>query len=166
MQPGDYCVVATTGIMARLIRLVTRSSVNHAFILVGPGRIIEADPGGAVETNLANYNGLYQVWSDMDLSPLVRAKIVDAAHSHIGAPYSWLDDLCIGLTHLFGVHVPTSVRRRLANPKRLECSQLIDQCYLDAGIHLFSGDRSRIPGDVAPGDLLALILTHTQPTEV
>jgi len=163
--PGDFCVVATPGIMARLIRIVTRSTVNHAFILVAPGRIIEADPSGAKETDLARYDGMYQVWSDMDLSPTVRAAIVDAAHKYtcikkvdgicVGAPYSWVDDLCIGLADLFGWHVPAWVRTRLGRPDRLMCSQLVDQCYLDAGVHLFSDGR--IPGDVAPASLLTLI---------
>ena len=152
---GDFCVVATPGIMARLIRLVTRSTVNHAFILVAPGRIIEADPHGAVEANLANYDGMPQTWSDMDLSPLVRAAIIDHALDHVGDPYSWVDDLCIGLADLFGWHVPTWVRTRLGRPDRLMCSQLVDQCYLDAGVHLFSDGR--IPGDVSPASLLTLI---------
>jgi hypothetical protein len=165
--PGDFCCVATNGWQAKVIRLVTRSTVNHAFILVAPGRIIEADPGGAVETNLANYDGLYQEWSDMDLSPTVRAKIVDAAHGFtcikkvdgicVGAPYSWVDDACIGLTRIFGVHVPLWVRNRLGDPKRLECAQLVDMAFADAGVQLFTDHR--LPGDVFPGSLT--VFTHT-----
>jgi hypothetical protein len=153
--PGDFCVVATPGIMARLIRLVTRSTVNHAFILVEVGRIIEADPGGARVVLLANYDGLPQTWSDMDLSPTVRAAIVDHALDHVDDPYSWVDDACIALTRIFGVHVPPWVRTRLDDPKRLECAQLVDVAYLEAGVHLFSDGR--LPGDVAPSDLLDLI---------
>ena len=163
--PGDFCVVATPGIMARLIRLVTRSTVNHAFILVAPGRIIEADPSGAKETDLANYDGMPQAWSDQDLSPTVRAAIVEAAHGFtcvkkvdgvcVGAPYSWVDDACIGLTHIFGIHVPPWVRTRLADPSRLECAQLVDVSDLEAGVHLW--DDGRLPGDVAPSDLLLLV---------
>ena len=159
--PGDFCVVATPGIMARLIRLVTRSTVNHAFILVAPGRIIEADPGGAREVPLSNYDGMFQVWSDQDLSPTVRAAIVEAARSHAavdghpGAGYSWVDDACIGLTHIFGIHVPPWVRTRLADPSRLECAQLVDVSDLEAGVHLW--DDGRLPGDVAPSDLLLLV---------
>lgn len=155
MQPGDFCCVATNGLPARLIRWATRSTVNHAFILTEPGRVMEADPGGAHEVDLSNYDGLYQCWSDMDLSPLVRAKIVDAARSHEGAEYSWVDDACIGLTRLFGVHVPPWVRKRLADPKRLMCSQLVDIAYTEAGVPLFADGR--LPGDVAPSDLLLLI---------
>ena len=99
-----------------------------------------------------------QTWSDMDLSPTVRAAIVDAALNHVGDPYSWVDDACIGLTHLFGWHVPAAVRRRLANPKRLECAQLVDVAYLEAGVHLFSDGR--IPGDCAPSDLRDLIVSQ------
>ena len=153
--PGDFAVVATPGIMARLIRLVTRSTVNHAFILTDPREIIEAAPSGARQAILAKYDGMYQAWSSMDLSPTVRAAIIDHALDHVGDPYSWIDDACIGLTHLFGWHVPAAVRRRLARPDRLMCSQLVDVAYLEAGVHLFSDGR--IPGDVAPSDLLLLI---------
>jgi uncharacterized protein YycO len=153
--PGDFAVVATPGIMARLIRLVTRSTVNHAFMLVAPGRIIEAKPSGAQVVLLANYDGMPQTWSDMDLSPTVRAAIVDHALDHLGDPYSWVDDACIGLADLFGWHVPAAVRRRLARPDRLMCSQLVDVAYLEAGVHLW--DDGRLPGDVAPSDLLLLI---------
>jgi len=153
--PGDFAVVATPGLMARLIRLVTRSTVNHAFILTDLGRIIEADPSGAQVVLLANYDGMYQAWSQMDLTPEQRAAIVDAARSHLGDPYSWVDDACIAITRLFGIHVPAAVRRRLARPDRLMCSQLVDVAYLESGVHLFSDGR--LPGDVAPGDLLDLI---------
>ena len=155
MLPGDYCVVATPGVIAWLIRAVTRSTVNHAFILTDPAEIIEADPSGAQQAILAKYDGMYQAWSDMDLSPTVRAAIIDHALDHVGDPYSWLDDACIGLADLFGWHVPAWVRRRLARTDRLMCSQLVDIAYLEAGVHLFSDGR--IPGDVAPSDLLALI---------
>jgi len=91
----------------------------------------------------------------MDLSPLVRAAIVDHARGHIGAPYSWVDDACIGLADMFRWHVPTWVRTRLARPDRLMCSQLVDTAYLKAGVHLFSDGRP--PGMVAPSDLLLLV---------
>jgi hypothetical protein len=35
------------------------------------------------------------------------------------------------------------------------CSQLVDQCYQDAGVHLFADGRW--PGDVTPADLYRLI---------
>lgn len=154
-NPGDFCLVATPGVIAWLIRAVTRSTVNHAFILTDPGEIIEADPSGAQVVPLSNYDGMPQTWSLMDLTDAQRAAIAGHALDHEGDPYSWLDDVCIGLSHLFGWHVPAAVRRRLARSDRLQCAQLVDVAYLEAGIHLFSDGR--IPGDVAPSDLLGLI---------
>jgi hypothetical protein len=155
MLPGQFAVVATPGLMARLIRIVTRSKVNHAFLLVAPGRIIEAEPGGAAESDMANYDGMPIWWSAIALSDAQRADIVKAAQGHIGDGYSWVDDACIALTDIFGWHVPSAVRKRLANPHRLECAQLVDIAYAQAGIQLF--DDGRLPGDVAPSDLLLLI---------
>ena len=153
--PGDFFVVATPGWQAWCIRVITRSPVNHAFMLTETGRIIEADPGGVREVDLSNYDGMYQVWSNLDVSPLTKAAVVVAARSHLGDPYSWIDDACIGLADLFGIHVPAAVRRRLADPSRLECAQLMDEAYLEVGVHLFSDGR--IPGDVSPASLLTLI---------
>ena len=153
--PGDFAVVATPGIMARLIRLVTRSTVNHAFMLTETGRIIEAAPSGVREVDLANYDGMPIWWSNLDVSPLTKAAAVVAARGHLGDPYSWVDDACIGLADLFGWHVPASVRRRLARPDRVECAQLMDEAYLEVNVHLFSDGR--IPGDVSPASLLTLI---------
>jgi cell wall-associated NlpC family hydrolase len=162
MLPGDFAVVATGGIMGRIIRLVTRSKVNHAMILVHDGQVIEAAPSGATVSPLSNYAGMTLTWSALDLTLTQRAAIVTAARTHIGAPYSWVDDACIGLAAIFDWHVPAWVRRRLASPDHLMCSQLVDTCYLEAEIHLFADGR--MPGDVTPGDLACLIAGEPVPT--
>lgn len=156
MLPGDFATVATPGIAGRLIRLVTRSRVNHAMVYIGYGHVLEADPHGAQLSPVANYNGLDLHWSALPLTDVERAKIVTAALAHEGAPYSWVDDACIGVARIFGVHVPEWVRKRLAGTDHLQCSQLVDVSYSEAGIDLFTD--SRLPGDVAPGDLDALII--------
>lgn len=149
MREGDFFVIHTEGWAGRLIRLVTRSDVNHAGIYVGNGTIIEARPSGAGTAGVPT--GAH--WSSLPLSDGDRAAIVDAAKSLVGTPYSWVDVVCIGLADLFGWHVPEFVRTRLNRRSRLMCSQLVDTAYLKAGIHLFSDGR--IPGDVAPSDLEA-----------
>lgn len=153
-KPGDFMLVATPGWQAHGIRIVTRSKVNHATLLVGPGLLIEADPGGAHQSDLSWYDGMPKWWSHMDLSDRQRDEIVYHARSHIGAPYSWVDDACIAATDLLGVHVPEWVRDRLASPDRLECAQLVDVSYQEAEIHLFNDGR--LSGDVAPSDLWSL----------
>lgn len=153
-QPGDYGVVTTTGWAARLIQAVTRSKYNHAWIYVGNGQVIEGRPNGAGYANLAAYADV--LWSTVPLDAGERAAIVKAAIGLIGTPYSWVDCVAIGLTDLFGWHVPESVRKRLNRRDRMMCSQLADSAHLAAGVHLFTDGR--VPGDVSPADLALLAL--------
>lgn len=158
---GDFMLVKTPGWRAKVIQAVTRSEVNHAVVLVNPGQIVEADPGGAQEVPLDTYDGMPKWWSRIELTTAQRRNIAVAARALVGTPYSWMDVLCVGLAHLFGVHVPARVRARLSDPSRLMCSQLVDAVYLQAGVHLFTDGR--LPGDVSPGDLLDLVQGRTSP---
>ena len=149
---GAFGVVRTNGWAARGIRWVTRSDVNHAFVHVGDGQIIEARPSGAGYNHVESYPGA--LWSTLP-DKAAGAKVAAAAVSLIGTPYSWVDCAAIGLADTFGWHVPRVVRARLARADRMMCSQLVDEAYRRAGIELFSDGR--IPGDVAPNDLERLI---------
>lgn len=164
---GSFGVVRTHGLAADLICAVTKSTVNHAIGYCGPqtfdhnGRryvnkpaIIEANPSGAALAPLSKYANV--IWSPAPPDGK-GAEVVAAYLSLLGTPYSWVDDACIGLTHLFGWHVPEAVRKRLNRRDRLECAQLIDVGWLKCGLHLFTG---LIPGDVAPSDLLDWINAH------
>jgi cell wall-associated NlpC family hydrolase len=126
--------------------------VNHAFVYVGDGQIVEANPSGAAVGKVTEYP--HAIWSHMALTTQQRHAIANAADTLVGTPYSWVDDVCIGLADLFGWHVPEPVRARLNRRDRLQCAQLVDTAYAKAGVHLFQG---RVPGDVSPQDLLALI---------
>jgi hypothetical protein len=156
---GDFGVTRTNGPAAWLIRLVTRSAVNHAFVFVGNGQIVEANPSGAAIGTVTEYP--HAIWSHVALTTQQRHAINNAARGFTtandgkGIPYSWVDDACIGLADLFGWHVPEPVRARLSKRTRLMCSQLVDRAYSMAGVHLFPDGR--IDGDVSPGDLLHLI---------
>jgi cell wall-associated NlpC family hydrolase len=97
----------------------------------------------------------------MALTTQQRHAIATAARSLVGTPYSWVDDVCIGLADLFGWHVPEPVRKRLNRRDRLQCSQLVDRAYAKAGVQLFHG---RVAGDVSPQDLLALIVSQRDST--
>lgn len=143
---------------------MTASPVNHSILYVGNGMIVEAQPNGAVLRHASNYPDT--VWSHMDLPPAQRAAIAVAAKAKTkwkqnpdgtwrGVPYSWLDDAAIGAAKLLGHALPPFVRRRLSRPDRLQCAQLVDVCYHEAGVDLFTDGR--YPGDVSPGDLFDLI---------
>jgi uncharacterized protein YycO len=144
VRPGDFGLVRIVGGVGRMIRVGQWllgdgfADFEHAFVYVGDGRIVEAQPGGARETGLADYEGRPIVWSTgkVPVTGEQRAAIVAAAYSYLG------------------VRVPL-VRRFVADAGHMICSQLVDQCYQDAGVHLFA-DR-RWPGDVTPGDLYRLI---------
>ena len=161
MRPGDFAVVATRSRIGWLIRLVTRSQYNHAWVYLGDGRIVEAEGNGAVISALVDYDGYPVLWSNMTLTEGQRAAIVAKARAVVGTPYSWIDDACIALTAIFGVHVPASVRRRLGSTDHLQCAQLVDTCYAAAGVQLFTDGR--LPGAVSPGDLADVIAHRPVP---
>lgn len=148
---GDFGVTACGGLMGRLIRWATRSSVNHAFVYITDGRVVEGDPHGARYNTADSYPNA--VWSNLPLTDLQRAQISIWAVAHLGTPYSWLDDVEIGLTKLFDWS-PRWMRRRLASDRTLMCSQLVAAAYEAAGIDLFP---NRPNGSVTPGDLAGLI---------
>ena len=121
---------------------------SHAFVHVGGGQVVEARPSGAGYNRVDAYPDA--LWSTLP-DKATGAKVAAAAVGLIGTPYSWVDCACIGLADTFGWHVPLAVRRRLARPDRMMCSQLVDEAYHRGGIELFTDGR--IPGDVAPNDL-------------
>ena len=157
--PGDLFVVRTHGWAARAIQVFTNSWANHAGIVTdNSGATVEAQPQGAEMGNLSTYAGdRILVGSPVELTSQQRAAISTAALRLQGTPYSWLDIVSLALLQL---HIrPGFIRRRVARQDRLICSQLVDLCYLQAGVHLFSDGRD--PSDVTPGDLANLLTKGT-----
>ena len=151
-EAGDFGVVRTSGFVAWAIRVVTRSKYNHAFICMGDGSVVEAQPGGAVHDALGYTLGNAE-FSRIVLSPQQRERICTAALLCVWTPYGFLDILSIGLLQ-YGIK-PKFIRNRVEHSKNLICSQLVDFCYQLAGVHLFRDGR--LPMDVTPGDLATLI---------
>lgn len=151
-RPGDFGVTRTSGFGSWVIRVVTRSKYNHAFIVIDAEHLIEGEPGGARPNKLTAYP--HAAYSSINLTDAQRNQIVAWAKAHIGTPYSWLDDLEIGLVDLFG-WAPKWMRKRLSSTRTLMCSQLVDAAYAAAGVQLFSDGRPA--GGVSPGDLARLI---------
>ncbi|MFD4699794.1 C40 family peptidase [Streptomyces niveus] len=157
--PGDFCLTKISGITGRLVAagqalIGDAAPVQHAFVYVGGGRIVQAMPGGAEMIDLADAS-VPVVWSSghFDLTAAKRRAIANEAISLVGTPYSYLDYASLGLAH-FGVR-PAWVRNFVADTGHMICSQLVDEVYLRAGVHLF--DDGRLPGDVTPGDLYKLL---------
>ena len=151
-QPGQFFTVRTNGWQAWVIRVVTRSPVNHAGLCVGDGQVIEGQPAGAAFFPDDHYPNA--VWSTIPLTPDQGLRIAAIGRTKVGTPYNWVDVIGIGLTRLFGARVPKFIRDRVSNPASLFCSQLVDECYLEAGVHLFTDGR--LPGSVSPDDMYRL----------
>lgn len=163
VQPklGDFGLVRTPGLGSRLIRIGTDSWMNHAFVCVGDGKVMEAEPGGARLTSVDYYNhARFNVAWSTDLIPLTDTQRKDIAYYALqqkGVPYNWLDIAAL-TTSCLGMGTPDWAAKIIENDKRLICSQLVDKSYRKAGVHLF--DDGRMTGSVTPGDLWNLLLAR------
>ncbi|GAA2138371.1 hypothetical protein GCM10009760_19660 [Kitasatospora kazusensis] len=161
-QPGDFAVVRMGGSVGRLIRIGQWlngdgfADYEHAFVYVGDGELVEAQPGGAVLTPLADYEGRPILWSTghIVLDDEQRRAVVAAARGYLGVPYSAADYLALA-THRFHLPVSPLLKGFVADTRHMICSQLVDQCYRDAGVRLFADGRW--PGYVTPADLARLL---------
>jgi len=155
MQAGDFYLVQIHGPGGWLIRLGQAltgdwSRYCHAGIILDDGTALAAHPGGATIDPLDEilYDRPLAV-SHYDLTLKEQAAVVAAARSYRGRPYSILDYLSLAAVTF---HVrPRWLLNYIAGTGHMICSQLVDQCYLDAGVNLF--DDGRFAGDVTPGDL-------------
>ena len=169
-ERGDFAVVSVAGRGGELIGFGEKlcgnafSEYQHAFIYTG-GMRIEAEPGGARAVTMRQFEtpGQLTLWSTgrIPLTDKQRSAICVAARGCLGVGYSWLDYAAIGL---HSKHLPApGLRGYIASTHHLICSQLCDQVYADAGVHLFNDNRW--PGFVTPAALAARILESPDGTE-
>lgn len=145
-QPGDYgCVsipwlkkhifsftIPVPNVIGYLIRLGTWSRYDHSFVYVGSGKIVEAQPQGAVLSDLSKYAGDAIIWSADNIPPAQRKKIVNWALTLRRTPYGYLDILYLGLATL-GLKF-NWILRRVERQDRLICSQLVAVCGENAKV--------------------------------
>ncbi|WP_438489637.1 hypothetical protein [Streptomyces sp. S186] len=158
--PGDIGLTQISGVTGRLIRFGEWingdgfADYEHAFLVLPGGRLLEAEPGGARIRPLSEYDGSGPLYVCPEgLTEQQRERICGAADRYVGVPYSFLDYAAIA-THRFHLPVP-GLRRYVASSRHMICSQLVDQCYQDGGVHLFSDGRW--PGYVTPMALYTLL---------
>lgn len=126
---------------------------QHAFVYLGDGQIIEAEPGGARIVPVSEYASPYWCTALADGHPDAELDAVaEAARTLEGRPYSFLDYAAIA-AHALHVPVP-GLKAHITATGHLICSQLCDFAYEKAGLHLFSDGRW--PGYVDPLDLYLL----------
>jgi cell wall-associated NlpC family hydrolase len=152
-RTGQFGVVRTQGFVPQVIRLMTRSQVNHAYVYVTNDTIVEAEGHGAQHSRASKYDGALKAESGYDLDAGEKAAIRKAAEQLVGTPYGFLDIAAIAL-RVLGLKWKL-LARRVERTDRLICSQLVDRAYANAGVHLY--DDGRLDGQVTPGDLLLLL---------
>lgn len=175
--PGDIILLQVKGIVGMLIRLMQiinrdASRWTHAGIVLPDGKLFEAQPGGAVISDISDYAtrpGVivkhYQAPvpgrpGDYELRALAPV-LTDEVRRHIcvravgmrGLGYNWDMYLYLAL-YRFGVR-PKWVRNLIQDDDRVICSQAADLIYDLEGIHLLADGR--MPFDVTPGDLARLV---------
>jgi len=136
--PGVYGCVRTPGLGPLLIRLVTRSWANHAFVVVDDACVIEAEPGGVRVREISEYNGCSMVLSTTEpMTEAQRSAVVVYAASKIGTGYNWTADTADGLA---AVGLRWRLLSRLAAGRRaLMCSELVAQAGQTAGMDWLCG---------------------------
>jgi hypothetical protein len=157
---GDFGLVSIEGGVGFLIRLGQFlngdgfHNYEHAFIYVGDGKIVEAMPGGALVSDLSEYDGRTILWSTglIPLTAVQRNNIVSRALYQKGIPYSFLDYLAIALYRLHIKH--PGVAKRVEDSDHLICSQLVAEDYDAEGATL----TDLPPYLVTPGRLTKYLL--------
>ena len=128
---------------------------DHVVVVssVTPFLVVEAVPNGAREVRW-NYQRNPHLWSTgrVKTSPDAALAARRYADAHIG--YAWEDYAAIAL-HALRIPAP-GLRAYIRSTGHMICSQLVDRCELDAGVHLFSDGRWE--GYATPFDLADLIL--------
>ena len=161
VQPGDWFCVNTGAPVGKLIRFGEWLNgdgfhdYDHSAVVtqVDPLTVVEAAFRGAVEVPY-HYFGRDIIWSTGLVEPPDRDAVVAAARRYIGTPYSFLDYAAL-VTHRLRIPVPR-LKSYIASTGHMICSQLVDQCELEGGLHLFQDGRW--PGYVTPAALADLLL--------
>lgn len=140
------------GFWPHIIAWVTRSTVYHSVLAIDDDTAISAEPGGAVLRPVDFWPDT--IWSHYDLTATQAHSIREWGISHLDTPYGWLTDITIGLALLFKLRTPHWIAVYLSSDRRMNCSQLCDQAYSQAGIELFTDGR--LPSAVYPGSFVPL----------
>lgn len=155
-RPGDIGLTQIRGVTGRAIRLAQwlngdgYADYEHAFVYLGNGRVVEAQPGGAILAPLSKYDVTRVAW--IPASEDHGFKIVSQALALLGTPYSFADYLALFALRL---HLPSRrLRAYVASSRHMICSQLADEAWRRAGVELFTDGRP--PQSVTPARLALL----------
>ena len=133
-EPGSYGVVKTHGFVPFMIRMLTRSRYDHAFIVINDaGDIVEAEPDGARTGNIGEYAGLPMLINSGEaMTDTQRAAVIAAARGYVDVPYAFLDIVRLALASLgIGWRWLTA---EADDERAMVCSTLVAACGQSAGV--------------------------------
>ena len=139
-QRGDYGVLATNGLAARLIQIGDLSPWNHVVGYigglsgVGSGWIVEASPRGVRLVHIDEYSGIPIAWNqhEVDVSEDQRNAIVAFLLEEVGKPYGFRIILAIAIRKL-GIRLPQFLTAKLSKSDGYICSELLATAWSKAG---------------------------------
>jgi hypothetical protein len=149
-RKGDFGVVRSNGIVARLIQLGTLSRWNHAFIYLGDNVVAEAKPfQGITISPVSNYSKI--AWNQhQELTDIQREEVVKKAHSLLGKTYGFLDIFIIFLRILGFKFLGGALLEKLSLRQGIICSEYVAICYQAAEVNLTNKPEYLVtPGDLA-----------------
>lgn len=165
--PGTIGLTSISGEVGRLIRLGqwlaetplsrwfskdTEPPYQHAFLYLGDGKILEAEPGGARIADVTEYSVIY--WCTGIASRFTAEQLDNVARSapdFVNVPYSFLDYFALAARRLRVFPLYPILRVYVRSTRHKICSALADAMYQANGLQVFR-DR-RWDGDVMPMDL-------------
>lgn len=162
-RPGDYGVLATKGLAARLIQIGDLSPWNHVIGYIGelPGFegewIVEASFRGVRLVHLSDYDGIAIAWNqhEADVTDDQRNLIVKFLLGEVGKPYGFLIIAGIAIRKL-GLRLPQIFTAKLAKIKGFICSELLAVAWSYAGHDL----KLSKPNEFATPRIMAVRLIY------
>lgn len=157
-QPGDIGLVPIVGNVGLAIRIGQWlngsgfANYEHAFVFVGQNRIVEAEPDGAREVSLDEYDSRTIAW--LRCPNQYRAAVAQQAQTFVGTPYGFLDYAVIA-AHRIHLPIP-GLKRRANSTNSMICSQLAVEAARRGGWDLLGTKPS---GFITPDDLDRLVTT-------
>jgi hypothetical protein len=154
---GTIILTRIPGLVGLLVRIGQSiagdwSPWTHAALVVSPGLVAQAMPGGLEIVPWEHMLGGGDIleltgWPKAADSQI--ALLYATAKDLLGTPYGWLDYLSLTLAWL---HIrPAWLRDHISSGRTMICSQAVDEMWARVGVHLY--DDGRPSGDVTPGDL-------------
>ena len=153
-QPGDFILVSTQGVMAKIIRLgqLIRyhgqmrpfAHWNHAAMIVDTeGTIVEAVGRGVVTSKISEYINAEYYYVSTQLNAQSRSQAVAACNSFLKDKYAFLTIISIALELL------TGIKMQFTNSNTMICSAIVAQSLWAGGVVFDRNPYQMMPADLA-----------------